>query len=921
LPIIRFALGWACYTASNWRRWRLWRRHCNPPHSLSILFMATGDRLRSIVREVRQTLVEGRQALRAQHDRGLEGSRVCARYTSLVDAAISRIYEAYLGELPEAEAAQLRQRIALVAHGGYGRRQQAPFSDVDLMILYDGKSDALIGQLASRLMQDICDVYQHLGHSVRTPAEAVRLARTDAQIGTSLLESRLLLGNSEVYSRYSEMMRSLIEKRGPALAREFIMERRKERQENGGDSVYLLEPNVKRSRGGLRDIHLLRWLWYLKAGVADPDRLYDMGVLSKFDHRRLMSAQNFLLRVRNEMHYHANETCDTLSRAEQLRLAAYFKYAGREGTRPVEQFVHDYIHHTKHVAQMAHRLSELMQPVSRVSRMLEPMLGRRVEDDYQVGRQEVSATPRATARLTQHVEEVLKLVDLARREGKRISRDTWHFVYRTAPQYSSEPKAVVVERFLNILANPERLGELLRRLHELGVLEKIIPKFSHARSRPQFNQYHKYTVDEHCIRAVEEATTFAERKDRLGDIYRNLHDKTTLHLALLLHDLGKGFEEDHSEVGRRIARSTAERLRLPSDQAATLEFLVHRHLRMSHLAQRFDTSQPQLVDRFVEEVGSQSRLDLLYLVTCADLAAVGPDVLNSWKIEVLSELYFGASQRFGGIDATVPTKQDLERDAVRQLLDATERGDGWFERQLSALPESFVNKRSPEAVADTLRRLRHLAPRAGAAWANYLKETDTVEFIAGIDQGTGRAIFSSMAGALTSKNLQILAAETNILADDLLLMRYVASEPETPGEPSAERLAAICHAMVASIDSDETPKFPKILGREQKAAGAALTNLPNEVRIDNEMSAECTVVEVFTVDQRGLLYRLARALHDAGVVIRFAKIGTYLDQVVDVFYVTERDGQKPQSDERLAQIRNALGAVISPVQAGNLVQT
>src|SRR3954454_2262954 len=379
--------------------------------------MSFGDRLRSIVREVRQELVDGRQQLRVQHDRGLEGVRVCARYTSLVDAAISRIYESYVGELSQAEAEQLRERVALVAHGGYGRRQQAPFSDVDLMVLYEGKRDALIGQLAARLTQDICDVYQNLGHSLRTPAEAIQQARGDAQVGTSLLESRLLLGNGEVYGRYSELMRSLVEKRGTALAPEFIAERRKERLEYG-ETVYLLEANVKRSRGGLRDIHLLRWLWYLKSGVADPDRLYDMGVVSKFDHRRLMSAQNFLLRVRNEMHFHANETCDALSRAEQLRLAEYLKYTGKQGMLPVEQFMRDYFHHAAHVWRMAHRLSELAQPASRVSRILEPMLGRKIEDDYQIGKNEVSATPRATARLEHHPEEALKLVDLARREGK-----------------------------------------------------------------------------------------------------------------------------------------------------------------------------------------------------------------------------------------------------------------------------------------------------------------------------------------------------------------------------------------------------------------------------------------------------------------------------------------------------------------------
>ncbi|MEX0612618.1 MAG: HD domain-containing protein, partial [Pirellulales bacterium] len=725
-------------------------------------------------------------------------------------------------------------------------------------------------------------------------------------------ESRLLLGNSEVYARFGELMKGMIERRGPALARSFIAERRTERLDYG-ETVYLLEPNVKRSRGGLRDVHLLRWLWYLKAGVADPDRLHDMGVLSKFDHRRLMSAQNFLLRVRNEMHFHANEAADALSRAEQLRLAEFFQYQGRQGMRPVEQLMRDYFHHTAHVWRMAHRLSELMQPASRVSRVLGPVLGRRMQDDYQIGRHEISATPRATARLAQHLDEVLRLVDLARHEGKRISQDTWHFIYRTAPQYSSEPKRAVVERFQNMLTNPLRLGEALRRLHELGVLEKILPAFSHARGRVQFNQYHKYTVDEHCIRAVEEATHFAERQDLPGELYRQLDDKTTLHLALLLHDLGKGHEEDHSEVGRRIAQDTAQRLALPPDKAETLEFLVHRHLRMSHLAQKYDTTQPQLVSRFVDEVGSQSRLDLLYLVTCADLAAVGPDVLNSWKVEVLSELYWGASRRLSEAGPVAAgTTQDAERRAVWEQLTSVEQGDPWFQRQLSALPESFMAKRPAATLADMLRRLRTLAPGAGVAWANYLKGKDAVEFIAGVDQGGGRAIFSSMAGALTSKNMQILEAETNLLADGLLLMRYVASEPESPGEPTAERLAEVCRTMVASIDSEQPPKFPKILGREQKEAAAALADLPNKVRIDNEMSETCSVVEVFTIDRRGLLYRLARALHDAGTVIRFAKIATHLDQVVDVFYVTERDGAKPQAEERLAEIRTALTGVIAP---------
>jgi [protein-PII] uridylyltransferase len=860
---------------------------------------------------VREQLAEGRQRLREQHDRGLDGVHVCAKFTSQVDAAILRLSEGALEGLSEAEATSLRENVTLVAHGGYGRRQQAPYSDVDLMVLHQGRVDDLLTDLARRMTQDIFDVGVQLGQSLRTVSQAVQLSRTDAQIGTSLLESRYLLGSAAVYTEFSKAMQTMAGRRSTTLSRAFISARREERQ-HYGETVYLLEPNVKRSRGGLRDLHLLRWLWLLKFGVADPERLYNKELLSKFDYRRLVSAQNFLLRVRNEMHFHSGEPNDLLSRPEQLRLAEYFQFRGREGMRPVEQFMRDYFHHTNHIWHMVHRLSEQMQPASRVSRVLSPVFSRTTEDGYHIGRNEVSATPQATARLRQRLEEVLRLVDLARQEGKRIAQDTWYLVYRTAPQYGNDPSPEAIKLFLQILSNPERLGELLRRLHELGVLEKIIPDFSHVRSLLQFNQYHKYTVDEHCIRAVEEATYFAERQDTLGDLYRRLKSKRTLHLALLLHDLGKGFEEDHSVVGRRIAERVGQRLELPPEEVAELEFLVFQHLLMSHLALRHDTSQPRLVTRFADEVNSQSLLDMLLMVTCADLAAVGPGVLNSWKVEVLTDLHFRASTRLSvERSSQLQERRDTARSKVCRLLMPEEQTDPWFERQLDALPDGYVVGRPAENVCETLRRLRQLTPQTGMAWGQYQPDTDTIEFFAGIDQGSGRGIFSSMAGTLTSCGMQILFAETNLVADGLLLLRYVVQDPDYPGETPAERIDKLERALVESIDSDQPPTFRQVWGREQKEANAALSDLPNEVRIDSDLADEYSIVEVFTIDRRGLLYRLARTLHDLELVIRFAKIGTYLDQVVDVFYVTEREGGKPQSGERLDQIRAALTAVIT----------
>jgi [protein-PII] uridylyltransferase len=871
--------------------------------------MPVGARLRPSVLAAREQLAEGRAQLRQHHDRGLDGLRVCARFTTLVDSAITRLYEAALADRPEREAEELRERVALVAHGGYGRRQQAPFSDVDMMLLHAGKVDETIADFARRLTQDIYDVGVQLGQSVRTIPQAVQMARVEAQIGTSLIESRLLLGSSAEYDRYLTEFKTMVERNRIRMGRDFIAERRTERLQYG-ETVYLLEPNLKRSRGGLRDIHLLRWLWFLRCGVADFDRLHDMGVLSKFDHRRLISSQTFLLRVRNEMHFHADEPSDLLTRAEQVRLAEYFQYRGRQGMLPVEQFMRDYFHHTNHVWHLTHRLSELVQPPSRVRRVFGPVLGYTTKDGYHIGRREISATAKALARLELHLEEVLRLVQLARTEGKRISQDTWYFVYRTAPQYTNLLPADTAATFLKLLDRPERLGELLRRLLELGVLEKLIPEFAHARCLLQFNQYHKYTVDEHSIRAVDEATHFTERKDALGEAYAHLQDKRMLHLALLIHDLGKGFEEDHSDVGRRIAQRTAERFELSVEDSDTLEFLVHKHLLMSHLAFRRDTTQTALVARFAEEVGTPERLQLLALVSCADLAAVGPGVLNSWKVEVLFELYRRTLRMLSPDHGLLEDRDEVARRATLALFGPTERDDPWFERQLKALPEAFAVRRSPEEVLEVLQQLRTLTPRGGTAWAGYLPDTDTVEFFGAIDQGVGRAIFSSMAGALTGHGMQILSAETHTLADNLLLLHYVAIDPDYPGEPPPQRLSSVCETLVASIDREEPPTFRTVWGHDQNEANAALSNLPNEVRIDTQLSEECTIVEVFTIDRRGLLYRLARALHDLDLIIRFAKIGTYLDQVVDVFYVTERDGTKPESAERLEGIRTRLLEVV-----------
>ena len=321
----------------------------------------------------------------------------------------------------------------------------------------------------------------------------------------------------------------------------------------------------------------------------------------------------------------------------------------------------------------------------------------------------------------------------------------------------------VARRFLSLLSQPARLGELLHRLHELGVLEKIIPAFTHARCLLQFNDYHKYTVDEHCIRAVEAAADLITQAGPLGDAYRGVKQRRLLHLALLLHDLGKGFEEDHSEVGLRIAKETCERLSLTDRESEMVQFLVHQHLAMVHLAFRRDTSDEQVIVRFAADVGSPELLRMLYVLSCADMAAVGPGVLNSWKVEVLTEFYRRTLQHLtGGNDSNSLSLVDSAREQVRGLLVKQQLME-WGAEHFAALPASYLHAVPPNKILEMFTRLKQLPNAQADAWGEYQVDSETMAYTVIVDQGHGRGVFSRLTGALSGIGLEILSADINSL--------------------------------------------------------------------------------------------------------------------------------------------------------------
>lgn len=872
-------------------------------------------RLRAPVQESRKRLAEGFEALRCRHQAGAAGAEIAAALADLRDEVLCQLFRAAAEEITSS-ARETLPGVALVAHGGYGRRQVAPFSDVDVMILRTASARRVAAALAERLLRDGFDAGLELGHSVRTIPQACRLAWQDPTICSSLLDSRFLIGDRGLFERFWQRYCKGLRRRATALVRAIERARTEERLRYG-ETVYLLEPNIKRSRGGLRDAHLIGWMGRIRWRTSDPAELVRLGVFSAEDAAALAEAVAFLLWVRNELQFHAGKAGDVLSRGEQFRIAQVRGDRSGDGILAVERFMRDYFRHTGHVNDLAARVGWRAAPARRWKRLWAGLFGQRVPGGLLAGPTEILATSKAMSRFEGNLPAIMEVLELASVYDKTLAPETWEAIGGCARSLPADLPAAACQRFLAILDRPARLGELLRQMHRVGLLERFVPEFAHARGLLQFNQYHKYTVDEHCLRAVERATEFAGDGGPLGRAYAAIASKRVVHLALLVHDLGKGFPEDHSERAGAIAREAAARLGMPADEADQVEFLARRHLLMNHTALRRDTSDEQTVVRFAAEVGSPERLQMLYVLTAADLGAVGPDTWTGWKAEVLADLFHQAMQHLAGESLGTSRREYLQgrRQAVRQRL-GLDVHRAAIARQLEALPAAYLMSTEPEEIAEDLRLLARLAPGQVHAQARYLPGTQTVQFTIGTREEVAPGIFHRLTGALSSKGLQILSAQIYTLADGMVLDRFWVYDPDYAGQPPPERLEEVCQALRESLRPEARPPTFRRLWQLGAADHHRLVRPESRVLVDNHTSDRYTIIDVITLDRRGLLYAITRTLFELGYSVWRAKIGTYLDQVVDVFYVTDAaSGQKVTSPERLQHTRQRLLEVIEPPEA------
>lgn len=858
----------------------------------------------------KQALAALRERAKRLFDNGATGAQVASALSEGMDQLLLELVAVSESRLDGFEG--LADRGAIVAVGGTGRGDPSPRSDVDLLFVHrTGSREDFIG-LSAMIVRECWDSGIQLGHSVRTIPETIRLAHQDVEVATSLVEARLLWGSPKLFSTLKDRFRRLVGRRSRDFIDRCIEARSLERGKAGG-TVRQLAPDVKCAPGGLRDVHLLRWIGFARFGTPEPDSIRLAGGLLARDARALLNAHDFLLRVRHDLHFHTGREDDLLSRDEQLRITGERGIEDVEGQRGVERFMQEYFAHTTTIDDVVRRFVALQRPRSLATAIVETVFRHRVDDVFLVGPTYVDVVARHRERICSDLDSVVEMYRLAALSGVLPSPVVTEAITRAGllPPPTVEP--ATARRFLDILNCTSQLGPILRSMYETGVLDCLVPDFTRARGLLQFNQYHRYTVDEHTLRCIEEATAFEHDMGLLGQCYEQTAHKYLLHLALLLHDLGKGFARDHSEVGGEIADRVARRLHLLDHQREVLVFLVHQHLTMTHLSFRRDITDPAVVVEFAQQVASPDTLRMLYLLSTADLRGVGPETWTSWKGDLLRELHEQTSLHLSGKRSPADEEHRLARTRAKVLDDLGDEADATLRHTLQGIPPHYLLSLDTRVIANDLRVVATLGEDEVAAHGVYEAVSDTVEYRIVARRKSVTGFFQRITGTLAAMGMDILAAWIATTRDGVVIDRFDVSDKHHTGRIPKWRIDEVCAAIRAALE-EEKVDVRALHSRSRRvhdrSSAGPRSFQRTKVAVDNESSERCTVVDVFAHDRPGLLYVIGRTLYEHDLSIELAKISTHLDQVVDVFYVTDRDGEKVRDGERLSAIRAGLEEAI-----------
>lgn len=893
---------------------------------------AHGDDLdglrRALLALLRQTLAEGRAAARAKLLEERDGLRCARRLSWLMDSIVLALHAVFTRRFFPVSNPSTSERLSIIATGGYGRGTMAPGSDVDLLFLTPWKPTPWSESIVEAVLYMLWDLKLKVGHATRSIDECIRESRGDLTIRTSVLEARLVAGDAALFDDMAwRFDAEVVEGTAAEFVEGKLGERDARLRQLGGASRYVVEPNVKEGKGGLRDLNTLFWIGKYVYRVRDARELVRAGLFLRQEYARFNECEEFLWRVRCHMHFITGRAEERLSFDLQPQLAAELGYTDHGALSGVERFMKRYFLIAKDVGDLTAIVCAAMEAQHAKKR---PMLDRFMK------RLKPAARLKSADFLLEGDRITVRSEDVFRNDPVNLVRLFWLAQQYDLPLHPHASRLVtrslklmtrVIREdreanrlFLDILTSKNSPEAVLRTMNETGVLGRFIPEFGRVVAMMQFNMYHHYTVDEHLLRAVGvlaeiDAGRMQDEHPVSNRIIGALQHRRVLYVAVFLHDIAKGRPEDHSIAGARVARRLCPRLGLTRTETELVAWLIEHHLLMSMTAQSRDLADPVTIDTFGKVVQTMERLKLLMILTVADIKAVGPGVWNGWKGELLRTLYFETESYITGGHGDAARSERIRnaQEALRMLLPAWSDAD--FEAYAARHYPAYWLKVNPERKA----RQAELFRKTAADGHTTATAVVTDQF-RGVTELTVMApdhprLLAIITGACAAAGGNIVDAQIFTTADGIALDTIFISRAFVEDADELRRGERIGEAMVRALKGEV--KIADLVAARGSKTRTRPFHIDPEVIIDNGLSNRETVLEVSCLDRTGLLYDLTTAIGGLNLNISSAHIVTFGEHAVDTFYVTDLTNAKIVAPSRQTAIRRRLlEALKAPGTAG-----
>jgi [protein-PII] uridylyltransferase len=880
----------------------------------------TGIRRQAVVSILREVLTKGRvdaERLLIERRNGLE---CVAALSGLMDEVIRALFEVATTILYPAVNPSSGEKMALAAVGGYGRGTLAPGSDIDLLILLPYKATPWSESVVEVILYALWDLKLKVGHSVRTVEECVREAKTDMTIRTALLEARPLAGDKALFTEFQTRYdREVV----TGTAAEFVAAKLAEREtrvSRAGSSRYLVEPNVKDGKGGLRDLNTLFWIAKYVYRVHDIDELVQVGLFSKEERQLFLRCEEFLWRVRCQLHFVTGRAEERLSFDVQRVIAERLGYATHGGLSGVERFMKRYFLIAKDVGDLTAIVCAALEarhakPASGLNRFVGRLKrkSRAVVESSDFVIENERLTVADDGAFVRDPVNLIRLFHIADRLNQAIHPHAARLVTQSLPLVNTvlRTNAEANRLFIELLTSNNSPEITLRRMNEAGLLGKFVPEFGRVVAMMQFNMYHHYTVDEHLLRSLGalaeiEAGQHAAELPVAHEILPMIRNRRILHVALFLHDVAKGRPEDHSIAGAKVARRLCPRLGLNEAETEAVAWLIEHHLDMSTVAQSRDLSDPLTIEAFAATVQTLERLRMLLVLTVCDIRAVGPGVWNGWKGQLLRTLFWETEIVLAGGHSAINRETRVRRsqDELRRAL------PNWTDSEL----DEYVGRHYPAywLKVDLPRRIKHAQFMLAAQreMRTLATEVATDKF-RGVTELTVSApdhprLLAIITGACAAAGANIVDAQIFTTTDGIALDTIFVSRAFDEDADELRRAARVAQGIEKALKGEIKIAEAVAARAPQRSHAAKTFSVVPEIVLDNAVSNKFTVIEVSGLDRPGLLYELTTALGKLNLNIASAHIATFGEKVVDVFYVTDLTGGKVSHVARHATIERTL---------------